>query len=1102
MRLVFVSSTFKDMQFERDELNTRLAPRINDFLSKYGESIRFGDLRWGVNTSDLESEESSKKVLRVCLDEINNARPYMIVFIGERYGWIPSGDLLREAMKTRDIEDVPDDISVTNLEIEYGALLQPDYEGRVLFYFRKPFDDSEMGEEERRNYASESPLHKKKLDDLKKKILELYPDYVRYYDVSYDSKQKKLVGLDSLMEQVYEDLTRIFDIDFRYLNSLPPYQRAIQNSEVYFESFSRYAYRRANLADPWNPESELSENYSDGRYEDVPCLRYVTAAPGMGRKTTIACLYEQAKESNPDYVLPFAFGLDRFTKDKDSLIATLISFYEEKLSYSRYKSNSIATLADLIRYNDEHDRHHFQIFILNYHKDIIVFLKELELAAGSMLHTTFYIMGNRESPDYVPFLAFYGHSDYIELNEEETSDEEKEEIIRHIVASKRKELSPVVIQRILAKERSGVPLYLALVVERLLMLDNSDFAAIRHLGDGMEAINAYMISVVDNLGDDVRSVAKTLFLELAKRINFDLVMRLLYLASHDCNLTLDEYRSFFAFANLPYSELDCSLLYNTIPSLFAPVSIYNDLSFAFVDGMEAAKELSEEYVDKDFHKIYLDYLDYLGQDYLTAFKKLVVLREQDDVPGFYEVYRQTLSRQKMEADAEIVNNAFVSLMDNLMTLFYLEEDDFLSSFLRFALDKIILDEEEARDHILSVLFYPYIFGALSQEYQARSIAGLAEITSYLRGKFGDEKGKKSSNLTLVAGLLNYLNYAVLFAHYDDCLEDSDEYRSDAYALSSLIDNDLFDRLLKDSSLRQAYYVFFLDRAKLEAAVEHIPHKSHFAANAHLYRPYIEENLRFDVLKETLINEDFISWIEKAQIKSVIALFYDLMFAKHFGTAIDYQARLGNYLQVADRILQNDFFNQSRCTLHERVYIEPLFQSFAALLKEEGVDSALSFDLGQWLLETSRKFCSLDPANTAYVRVYASVLSERGDGAIPDEDFFFLYPLLFKRLQRAYDSELFLRANQLLCYTSSLYENEIDVEFLSLLSLFHDHGGDLSIAHMHLAVLLKLRNRGMLEDDLITNSYAIWTEDYELADENAYNVWKQEHRKAVSKINGE
>ena len=65
MRLVFVSSTFKDMQFERDQLKIRVAPRIDAFLSQYGEDVHFSDLRWGINTSELDNDESSKKVLKV-----------------------------------------------------------------------------------------------------------------------------------------------------------------------------------------------------------------------------------------------------------------------------------------------------------------------------------------------------------------------------------------------------------------------------------------------------------------------------------------------------------------------------------------------------------------------------------------------------------------------------------------------------------------------------------------------------------------------------------------------------------------------------------------------------------------------------------------------------------------------------------------------------------------------------------------------------------------------------------------------------------------------------------------------------------------------------
>ena len=111
------------MQFERDALSSRVAPRIDTFLSLYGENVHFGDLRWGVNTSEMDDLESSKKVLKVCLDEIDDCRPYMIVFIGERYGWIPSSELLKEVERSKGIEVINEDISVTNLEIEYVSFL-------------------------------------------------------------------------------------------------------------------------------------------------------------------------------------------------------------------------------------------------------------------------------------------------------------------------------------------------------------------------------------------------------------------------------------------------------------------------------------------------------------------------------------------------------------------------------------------------------------------------------------------------------------------------------------------------------------------------------------------------------------------------------------------------------------------------------------------------------------------------------------------------------------------------------------------------------------------------------------------------------------------
>ena len=51
MKTIFVSSTFRDFQRERDVLHDRVLPELNRQARRYGEAVSFCDLRWGVDTS-------------------------------------------------------------------------------------------------------------------------------------------------------------------------------------------------------------------------------------------------------------------------------------------------------------------------------------------------------------------------------------------------------------------------------------------------------------------------------------------------------------------------------------------------------------------------------------------------------------------------------------------------------------------------------------------------------------------------------------------------------------------------------------------------------------------------------------------------------------------------------------------------------------------------------------------------------------------------------------------------------------------------------------------------------------------------------------------
>jgi hypothetical protein len=72
---IFISSTFADMQAERDYLKTIIFPRVEETLRERRIKLDIVDLRWGVDTTSIRQEdEREATVLKVCLDEIKQSK--------------------------------------------------------------------------------------------------------------------------------------------------------------------------------------------------------------------------------------------------------------------------------------------------------------------------------------------------------------------------------------------------------------------------------------------------------------------------------------------------------------------------------------------------------------------------------------------------------------------------------------------------------------------------------------------------------------------------------------------------------------------------------------------------------------------------------------------------------------------------------------------------------------------------------------------------------------------------------------------------------------------------------------------------------------------
>jgi hypothetical protein len=163
---VFVSSTFRDMQAERDLLVKRVFPQLRKLCEERAVAWTEVDLRWGIT-----SEEAAEgKVLPLCLAEIQRCRPYFIGLLGERYGWVPDAippDLIEREPWLQEHRDH----SVTELEILHGVLRDPAMADRAIFYFRDPGYLGQLpAGADAADFTAESPAAARKLADLKARI--------------------------------------------------------------------------------------------------------------------------------------------------------------------------------------------------------------------------------------------------------------------------------------------------------------------------------------------------------------------------------------------------------------------------------------------------------------------------------------------------------------------------------------------------------------------------------------------------------------------------------------------------------------------------------------------------------------------------------------------------------------------------------------------------------------------------------------------------------------------------------------------------------------------------------------------------------------------
>jgi hypothetical protein len=199
---VFVSSTFIDMQAERDVLVTKTFPALRAKYRTRGIELFEVDLRWGIT----DEQQQRGRTLPTLLAEIDRCRPYFIGLLGDRYGWIPSPEALTDKLRA----DYPaiaeaQGASVTAMEIMYGVLSHPETASRALFFERDPSWDwrRKLSDAERAAIKPETAAERRKLEELKRELRRRVK--IEEYKLPEEIGDKVSNALDALLEARFPD---------------------------------------------------------------------------------------------------------------------------------------------------------------------------------------------------------------------------------------------------------------------------------------------------------------------------------------------------------------------------------------------------------------------------------------------------------------------------------------------------------------------------------------------------------------------------------------------------------------------------------------------------------------------------------------------------------------------------------------------------------------------------------------------------------------------------------------------------------------------------------------------------------------------------------
>ena len=349
---IFVSSTFNDMHAERDYLVKRVFPDLAAWCAERKLRLYDVDLRWGISEEDVSK---NKKVVDICLSNIDTCRPFFLSFLGQRRGWQPTSKEISQGTfdKFPNLKNDAGKRSITELEIIHAIKSFADSHHKrslintPLFFFRKSDylkDATNTTPELKRiytNYSDEKSINQIEtedvlLSDFKKEMIE--SDYFCCsYSAEWDSREKtpelgylndsqidftkgRLVNLmaneEPLKNIILDELKRLISTEYERapeLKAPSSLEKELMQQELFLTSQTGI----------YIPEKDAVNTLKSYLCDSGQKLLIIKAKAGMGKTTFLANFIAELVANNTPNIFYRFLGVSDSSMTVQSVVSSI-----------------------------------------------------------------------------------------------------------------------------------------------------------------------------------------------------------------------------------------------------------------------------------------------------------------------------------------------------------------------------------------------------------------------------------------------------------------------------------------------------------------------------------------------------------------------------------------------------------------------------------------------------------------------------------------------------------------------------------------------------------------------------------------------------------